>query len=565
MVDEDPRELADSGVSAATVVHGERGETPETSERRGRRGAPVEPLLPPEHSIAYPNVTDGSTLNRDQVFVADVVVVGSGAGGATAAARLRDAGLDVLILEEGALHRTETFTTDPGTMIRRLYRDAGTTMIYGRPPILFAEGRCVGGSTVINGGMSWRPPERILQHWERVLGLDGLGAKALEPYFEEVERILHVEVNHEDTIGRNSHLFVEGASRLGWPVMRSPRSMDRCVGLNNCALGCPTGAKRSMLVTEIPRALTRGASLVTNARVDRVLFLGKRAVGVRGRLLGEDGRPRSRFQAHAPLVVLAAGARHTPGILKRSWLRERMIGRGLHTHPNAKVVGLFDERIDPWVGTHQAFHIHHFLDEGVLIGYAAVPPGVLAMGLPGLGEAHASRMRQYNHMLTAATLVEDRNEGRVVLGPDRQPYLFFNLSLRDVETVHRGVALTAELLFASGAREVLLPFADLPSISSRDELERIHRREPVASTIELMTVHIMGTARMAVDARMGATDASGAIFGVDGLVLADASLLPSSIGVNPQEAIMALALHNADAWIDMMGERRRRGTGAGSE
>ncbi len=514
---------------------------------------------PPEWDIAYPNVSDGATLSRDQVFVADAIVVGTGAGGATAAARLRDAGLDVLMLEEGALHRTETFTTDPATMIRRLYRDAGTTMIYGTPPILFAEGKCVGGSTVINGGMSWRTPERILEHWERGLGLEGLGPKGMEAYFADAERILHVEPNHDDTLGRNSHLFVEGARKLGWPLKRSPRNMNRCVGLNNCALGCPTGAKQAMHVTEIPRALAQGAALVTRARVDRVLFLGTRAVGVRGKLLGEDGRPRVRFLAHAPLVVLAAGARHTPGILKRCWLRARMIGRGLHTHPNAKVIGVFDERLDPWVGTHQAFHIHHFLEEGVLIGYAAVPPGILAMGLPGLGEAHARRMRQYNHMLTAATLVEDRSEGRVLLGPDGQPYMVFNLGRRDVETVHRGVALTAELLFAAGAREVLLPFADLPAIAGPDELKRIYERRPVAATIELMTVHIMGTARMALSGRTGATDSEGRVFDVDGLAVADASLLPSSIGVNPQETIMALAVHNADRWIDRMGERRRRG------
>jgi choline dehydrogenase-like flavoprotein len=342
--------------------------------------------------------------------------------------------------------------------------------------------------------------------------------------------------------------------------MRNPRNMKRCVGLNNCGLGCPTGAKQAMHVTEIPRALANGASLVTRARVDRVLFLGTRAVGVRGKLLDEDGRPRCRFQAHAPLVVLAAGARHTPGILKRSWLGARMIGRGLHTHPNAKVVGVFEERIDPWIGTHQAFHVHHFLDEGVLIGYAAVPPGFLAMGIPGLGAEHARRMRQYNHMLTAATLVEDRSEGRVVLGPDGQPYMLFSLSQRDVQTVHRGVALTAELLFAAGAREVLLPFADLPSIETREQIKRIAERPLVARTIELMTVHIMGTARMATDARMGATDPVGGVFGTDGLVVGDASLLPSSIGVNPQESIMALALRNADRWIDRMGERRRRGT-----
>src|SRR5947208_2615217 len=250
--------------------------------------APAERLVPPEHRITYPNVTVGAALDGEQEFSADAIVVGSGAGGATAAARLRDAGLDVLVLEEGGLHRTETFVTDPATMIRRLYRDAGTTMIFGRPPIIFAEGKCVGGSTVINGGMSWRAPERVLEKWEHDLGLPGTGVKAMDPYFTEVERILHVEPNDEDTFGQNTHLFLEGARRLGWPVARAPRNMRRCMGLNNCALGCPTGAKQAMLVTEIPRALAAGAALVTHARVDRVLFRGRRAIGVRGRLVGDD-------------------------------------------------------------------------------------------------------------------------------------------------------------------------------------------------------------------------------------------------------------------------------------
>ena len=179
-------------------------------------------IAPPEHALAYPNVTDGARIDRPATFAADVVIVGSGAGGATAAARLRAAGLDVLLLEEGALQRTETFTTDPATMIRRLYRDAGTSMILGTPGIMFAEGRCVGGSTVINGGMSWRTPERVLTRWERDLALPDTGPRAMEPYFAEAERILHVEPNDEDTFGRNTRLFLRGAqSRGGGRATRS--------------------------------------------------------------------------------------------------------------------------------------------------------------------------------------------------------------------------------------------------------------------------------------------------------------------------------------------------------
>src|SRR5256712_12693777 len=170
--------------------------------------APAERLAPPEHQIAYPNVIVGSALEGEREYGADAVVVGTGAGGATAGARLRDAGLDVLMLEEGALHRTETFVTDPATMIRRLYRDAGTTMILGRPPIIFAEGRCVGGSTGLHGGMSRPAPERVLAHWERDLGLPDAGPQAMEPYFAAAERILHVEPNHEDPFGENTQLLL---------------------------------------------------------------------------------------------------------------------------------------------------------------------------------------------------------------------------------------------------------------------------------------------------------------------------------------------------------------------
>jgi len=505
---------------------------------------------PPEYRLEYPNVTVGARVGGDLVLYADAVVVGTGAGGATAAARLRKAGRDVLMVEEGGLHRTESFITDPATMIRRLYRDAGTSMILGNPPIIFAEGRCVGGSTVINGGMSWRTPEPVLDRWERGLGLSGFGPRAMEPYFAEAERILHVEPNHEDTFGRNTHLFVRGAEALGWPLARAPRNMRRCVGLNNCALGCPTGAKQSMLVTQVPAALADGAALLTDARVDRVLWRGTQAVGVSGRLLGDDGRARRRFEVRAPLVVLAAGARHTPALLRRSGLRARAIGRGLHTHPNAKCVGIFDERIDPWIGTHQAFHIHHFLSDGILIGYAAVPPGLLAATLPGMGPEHAEWMELYNHMLTAATLVDDETEGRVIMGLDRQPYMVQTLGDADIERLHRGVRLTAELLFAAGARKVLLPFADLPVLAGPGELPRIDARPRVRETIELMTVHIMGSARMAVDPAHGATDPTGAVHGARGLVVADASVLPSSIGVNPQETIIAVALRNVERWLD---------------
>jgi choline dehydrogenase-like flavoprotein len=518
-----------------------------------------ERMLPPEYGLAYPNVEKGLVTGPRSVtrrYDCDVVVVGSGAGGAPTALRLREAGFHVLVLEEGDLHLTGSFGGDPIGAMQRLYRDAGSTMILGKPPMLFAEGRCVGGSTVINGGMSWRAPERVLRHWNDDLALDATDPASMRGYFEDAEQMLHVEFQNEDTLGENDKLFVRGARKLGWKVEAAPRNMKRCVGLNNCALGCPTGAKQSMLVTAIPRALAAGARLVTNARVSRVLFERGRAVGVRGRFVDEYGRRYGKFEVRARLVVLAAGARQTPGILKRSLLLSRQIGRGLHTHPNAKVVGIFDERIDPWIGAHQSHQIHQFVGEGIMIGYAAVPPGVLATGIPGFGDKHGERMALYNHMLTAGCLIEDTGEGRVVLGPDLQPWLTFKLSQPDVEKLHYGVRLIAQQLFAAGARRVLLPFGGLPELDSPDQLDRIDDHKHIKSDIELMTVHVMSTCRMSKTSSRGVCDEAGRVHDVGGLAIADASIIPSSVGVNPMETIVALALRNCDRWIDDLKRER---------
>lgn len=513
----------------------------------------AEQLRPREHSIEYPNVEDGLVAGArggKRVYHTDVAVIGSGAGGATAAARLRDAGFDVLILEEGGLHRTESFRTEPISSAQRLYRDAGTSPIVGKPPMLFAEGRCVGGSTVINGGMSWRTPERVLEHWQKDLRLERTDPRSMEPYFERAERILNVEFQNEDTLGGHDRLFVEGARRLGWEVKDNPRNVARCVGLNNCAYGCPTGAKQSMLVTEIPRALAAGARLVTGARVWRLVFAGGKAVAARGRYVDDYGRRYGKFEVRARLFVLAAGARFTPAVLKRSFVRRRGVGRHLHTHPNAKVVGLFDQRMDPWRGAHQAHQIHQFLEEGILLAYAAVPPGLLAPGIPGFGRTHGERMRLYNHMLTAGCLIEDSGEGRVTLGPDLQPVMRFNVTRHETERLHRGVRLLAELMFAVGARRVLLPFGELPEIASPDELGQIDERRHVSRDLELMTVHIMSSCRMAAEPGRGPTDAYGRLHGCGNVVVADASAIPSAIGVNPMETIVALALRNAERWAE---------------
>ncbi len=341
-----------------------------------------------EAAIRPRNVFTRPDVTHDLVIDCDAVVIGSGAGGAPIAAELAEAGFDVVVLEEGSYYQTRDFTANTSQMVRQLYRDGGATIAIGNPPIMFQEGRAVGGSTVINGGMSWRTPDDILAHWRVETGIGDLDAKQLEPYYERVERRIHVARMDDDAIGNDNWLLKKGADAKGWKIVGNLRNQAHCVGSNRCAFGCPTGAKQSALVSYIPRALHFGARVYADVRVSRVTFHGKRATGVIGRSAAGH-----HVVVRAKLVVVACGAIHTPALLARSGVRSRsgLLGRNLALHPNVKVVAIFDEAVTGWKGAHQAFQVREFVDQG-LGCFAAVnlPPSIVAMSVPHRGAAARS-------------------------------------------------------------------------------------------------------------------------------------------------------------------------------
>ena len=512
----------------------------------------------------WPNVP-GATVRRralrgDLVELrCDAVVVGSGAGGGVVAAELAEGGLDVIVLEEGGHHRTESFDADVARGLRDLYRDGGAQMALGNPPITFAEGRCVGGSTVINGGMSWRTPERVLERWHREHWVEGIRPEAMVPWFERVERRIAVGKQDPWTIGRDNALLKEGSDRLGWRVEDNLRDQFHCAGTNNCAFGCPTGAKRSTLVTYVPRAARFGARVLADCRVDRVLRTRKQVEGVAGRVLGPDGRALFRFVVRAPRTILAAGAVQTPNLLLRSGIESPsgQLGRNLTLHPNAKVVAVFDERVAGWEGVHQAYQVREFEDQGFVMAAVNVPPAIVAMTLPHYGRAMQEVLDEYPRTVVGGVLVEDTVSGRV-RSVGGQPLTTYQLSRQDGERIVRGVALTCELLFAAGARRIVLPFEGVPDLRSPDDVRRLHGTPIPLSAMEVVTVHIMGTARMGQDPTRHVVDSWGRFHELAGLWVADASLFPGAIGVNPMETIMALATRVAARILDEDGAPPRR-------
>ncbi|MBA3463846.1 MAG: GMC family oxidoreductase [Deltaproteobacteria bacterium] len=497
------------------------------------------------------NVFSREDIHGDTVIDCDVVIVGSGAGGAPMAAELAEAGFDVVVLEEGSYYQTRDFTANTTAMIRQLYRDGGATMALGNPPILFQEGRAVGGSTVINGGMSWRTPEEILERWVKDAKLDVSPAQML-PYYERVEKRMHVAQNDHDAIGKDNWLLKQGADAKGWEIIPNLRNQAHCVGSNRCAFGCPTGAKQSALVSYIPRALHFGARVYSNVRVDKITMHGKRATGVVGHVAEDFGGRGYNIAVRAKLVVAACGAIHTPALLARTGLSSRSgaLGGNLSMHPNVKVVALFDEDVTSWKGVHQAFQVREFVKEGIgTFAAVNIPPSLVAMSLPHRGAQLGGLMDRYNQMVVAGMLIEDHSTGRVRTINGR-PQAFYQIDDRDIATMKKGLERLSDLLFTAGAKQIILPLHHATSVYSADEARRVLAQPIPAAAWEVVTVHMMGTAKMGRDRTSSVTDNFGFMHDVDRLLISDASLFPTPIRTNPMETIMALATRAAGHVID---------------
>ncbi|HVE67273.1 MAG TPA: GMC family oxidoreductase N-terminal domain-containing protein, partial [Solirubrobacteraceae bacterium] len=294
----------------------------------------------------------GADIRGERRVRVDACVIGSGAGGAVAAKELAEGGMRVAVLEEGEWHDTDDFTARPREMTQLLYRDAGQVTTLGAPPIVLPMGRAVGGTTVVNSGTCFRTPPRILRRWREDLGLESLTEEALEPCFRRVERILNVSQVPPDLAGPNTAVVRRGAEALGWSADYIYRNARGCVGSGVCAFGCPSGAKQHVGITYMPRAWEAGATTYTGARARRIEIADGRARGVTASTAGGG-----TLHVSCDHVVVACGAVHTPGLLRRQGVRSPALGRNLAIHPATGVRAFMDEDVELWRGVPQSYYI----------------------------------------------------------------------------------------------------------------------------------------------------------------------------------------------------------------
>jgi choline dehydrogenase-like flavoprotein len=523
---------------------------------RTSAASPADHMRVPARQPPSPTVHSATGWTGTHYFRADVVVVGSGAGGAVAAARLAEAGRDVIVVERGRWVSTADFTEREHEIGGDLFADCGlrTTADQG---FTLLQGGALGGGTTVNWMLMLRTPEHVLEEWQREHGTEGMAPNDMRAVFERIEQETHATVVPDEAHNPSNRMLLDGARRLGWHVAAARINAKGCIRAGTCSLGCRYGAKQSALQVYLPRALAAGARVITDAAVERIVVTARDPGSgtppqkrVYVTLRGPDRRATGEVLIDAPVVILAAGAVETPLILQRSGLGGGGVGRFLRLHPTTALLARMPNVTYPLAGAPQTSVSAEFAGRDDGYGYwiecPALTPGLAAAAVSGIAAEHHALLSQLDHLAPLIVLVRDggaraQSSGSVTLGRRGAPRVQYMLAARDAQLLREGAAAAARLALAGGARDVVTLHTRPLVLRHDGDLGAILSSSVAPNDISLFSAHVNGTCRIGRRRGDAGVKPNGERFGVRGLYVVDGSILPTAPGVNPQETIYALA------------------------
>ncbi|MBC7991967.1 MAG: GMC family oxidoreductase [Rhizobacter sp.] len=487
----------------------------------------------------------------------DVAIVGTGAGAGITAELLTQAGLSVVLVEEGPLKSSSDFRQRESDAYPGLYQESAARKTADKA-INILQGRCVGGSTTVNWTSSFRTPAATLAHWQKHFGLAEFTEAAMAPWFEQAERRLNIGpwLTAPNT---NNELLRTGAARLGIAASGIERNVKGCWNLGSCGLGCPTNAKQSMLVTTIPAALDRGATLLVQTRAHTLELVQQKVnalvcvpVSANGNVVA-GSRPTRIVARH---YVVAGGAINSPALLKRSDLPDPhgLLGARTFLHPVVISASTFEQKVEAWDGAPQTLYSDHFLNTQRIdgpIGYKleAPPmhPVIFASTLAGYGQAQADSLKQFPHMHSLLALMRDgfhpqSTGGQVKLQSDGSPVLDYPLNDFVMDGARRALLSMAEIQFAAGARTVVPVHELAGAYTSWPQAQAAIKALPMKPLLtRVVSAHVMGGCAIGANEGQGVVRPDGTHWQVNNLSVHDGSLFPTSIGANPQLSVYGFA------------------------
>jgi choline dehydrogenase-like flavoprotein len=499
------------------------------------------------------NLVEGSLLRGDQILTADVCIVGSGPGGAVAAERFASAGANVVLLEEGGYHTRPEFKMDEAWSYPHLYQDHGTRATDDLSVVVL-QGRALGGGTTVNWATCFRTPAETLAFWAEHKAVRGVTLEALAPHFDEIEARLSVTLVTDDEINANNRVLLDGARKLGFSVELLHRSVRNCMQTGMCGLGCPVNAKRTMDLTYLPDAAEKGARIFSDCRVKRLVT--EKGVVARAEALAldrETGQPSGpKLTIRARRFIVSGGAINSPRLLQRSNLPDPhgLVGKRTWIHPVVPMAARFRDRIDPFYGPPQSVASHHFAHRAGRVGFFLETPPVQPMlagqAMAGLGSGNRGRMRDLAHMSILLGLLIDGfqpEEAGGTVGARSDGRLSFNypFSAPHHEAMREAMKTMARIQLAAGAEEVL-SFHEPPIVIRREsDIPKLDDAPLGPNRNAVFTAHQMGGCPMGEDPSIAVVSSDLRHHHVENLYVMDGSVMPTSLGVNPQITIAAVA------------------------